>query len=116
MDLFIGINILVFCLSLFSMLVVVLFYPLTVSVFSRSRSLGRDEQTTTETATSVSMLVAVRNAETRIGEKIRNSLDLDYPSDRFYCKASIVVWNFMAHALIDFGSLRARSEKLHVAF
>ncbi len=83
MDLLNAINIFVFCLSLFGILLVVLFYPLAVSIFSGSRSLERDEQTTTETPTSVSMVVAVRNGESCVGEKIRNSLNLDYPSDRF---------------------------------
>ena len=32
---------------------------------------------------SVSMLIAVRNGQTIIGDKIANALNLDYPSDRF---------------------------------
>jgi cellulose synthase/poly-beta-1,6-N-acetylglucosamine synthase-like glycosyltransferase len=35
------------------------------------------------TLPSVSMLIAVRNGETIVRDKIANALDLDYPSDRF---------------------------------
>jgi cellulose synthase/poly-beta-1,6-N-acetylglucosamine synthase-like glycosyltransferase len=57
------------------------FYPVALWIGARrrpKRGLGDDSSTP-----FVSMLVAVRNGEAFIGEKIRNALDLEYPRDRF---------------------------------
>ncbi len=56
-------------------------YPVALWALARTRPQRRPHGTSPRP--SVSMLVAVRNGQAYIAEKIRNSIDLDYPPDRF---------------------------------
>lgn len=61
-------------------------YPAGVWLFSRLA--GRGRRVVGRGTPTVSLLVVVRNAETFIEEKVRNSLDLDYPAsslDLVFC-------------------------------
>jgi cellulose synthase/poly-beta-1,6-N-acetylglucosamine synthase-like glycosyltransferase len=65
--------------SLAGILLVFLVYPLCLWLCARRRAASQAEASLEP---RVSMLVAVRNAEACIGEKIQNSLGLDYPEER----------------------------------
>ena len=77
-----SLSILSFCalgIALAGILLVFLVYPLCLWLCARRQAALRAEASLEP---RVSMLVAVRNAEACIGEKIRNSLDLDYPGEQ----------------------------------
>lgn len=73
------------CLSILGTCVVLLaafaLYPVALWMAARRRPAA--EPGDDAGVPFVSMLVAVRNGEAHIGDKIRNALDLEYPSDRF---------------------------------
>ncbi|MHC4100187.1 MAG: glycosyltransferase [Planctomycetota bacterium] len=54
-------------------------YPIALWIVARSRP---ERELGDPDPPPVSMLVAVRNGQAHIGDKIRNALDLDYPRDR----------------------------------
>lgn len=77
MEAFEGIATLVLLGSAVGVLLVFALYPATVALAALVRRRGRVVQTPSRPR--VSLLVAVRNAEGLIAEKVRNSLALDYP-------------------------------------
>lgn len=71
----------VFAISIFSILLVMVGYPILLLGLSAliRRPISKEPHITP----FVTILIPVRNGETLIDKKIRNTFDLDYPPDRF---------------------------------